>query len=328
MPVGKEHLPVPELPLHLIEAFAKTFIHRQDCYPKQLENGAYVSIKEPLTTELIYAHLYGELTLGTYTLDNKSIARWITFDADELDQWQALKSVAQKLEDVGVFPYLEVSRRGGHSWFFTPPLPGKVARQFGKALSAKYGLGKMEIYPKQDVLTTGTGSLVRLPFGIHRKTGKRYSFISPSGEPLAPTIRQQIALLATPVIVPQPFIDQIIAEAEETMNAPPSPTRKETFAKVPERSGETLSERIKNSIPVFDFVSRYVVLDQTGKGLCPFHDDQEKSFGVHRERNFWHCYAGCEGQTVIDFWMRWREIHGQDGSFIAAVTDLAQMLFG
>ena len=327
MPNGKERPPVSELPLHLIEAFAQTFIHRQDSYPKQLETGKYVRIKEPLTLSLIYAHLRGEITLGTFALDSESIARWVCLDADELDQWHAIKGAAQKWEDLGLFPRLEVSSRGGHCWFFTPPLPGKVVRQFGKALLAKYGLGKMEVYPKQEVLSTGTGSLVRLPFGIHKKTGKRYFFITPSGEPLAPTIRQQIALLANPAIVPQTLIDHIIAEAEETMNAPPLPTHKKIFARVPQRNGETLSERIKNSISVFDFVSRYVALDQAGKGLCPFHDDHEKSFGVHRERNFWHCYAGCGGGSVIDFWSKWREAHGQDGSFTATIKELAALLF-
>ena len=327
MPIGKERSPLLEVPLHLVEGFAKTFIHRQDCYPKQLENGAYVSIKEGFTTDLIYSHFLGEITLGTYALDDENVATWICLDADELDQWQALKVAAQHLEEAGIFPYLELSRRGGHCWFFTPPLSGKAIRQFGKQLLAKYGLGKMEIYPKQDVLMTGTGSLVRLPFGIHRKTGKRYTFITSLGEPLAPTIRQQIALLAAPVLVQQTFIDQLIAEAEEAMNSPP-PAHREIFARVPQRSGETLSERIKNSVSVLDFVSRYVVLDQAGKGLCPFHDDHEKSFGVHRERNFWHCYAGCGGGTVIDFWMKWRETHRQDGSFTATITELAEMLFG
>jgi len=326
--MGKERLPIPEIPLQLIEAFAHTFINRDDCYPKQLANGAYVSIKEPFTTDLIYAHLRGEITLGTYALSSESIARWVCLDADELGQWQALKFAAQKMEDAGLFPYLELSRRGGHCWLFTPPLSGKNIRQFGKQLLLNYGLGRMEIYPKQDALTTGIGSLVRLPFGIHRKTGKRYSFITPSGEPLASTIRQQIALLATPVLVPQLFIDQIIAEAEDTMNALPSHSSKEIFARVPQHSGETLSERIKNSISVFDFVSRYVALDQAGKGLCPFHDDHEKSFGVHQKRNFWSCYAGCGGGTVIDFWMKWRETYGQDSSFTATIKELAQILFG
>jgi hypothetical protein len=335
MQLGKERLSVPELSLQLIEAFAKTFIYRHDCYPIQLANGAYITLKEPLTLDLVVAHLRGEMTLGAYALDSESIAHWICFDADTDEKWQDFKELSLSLQAQNISHYLELSRRGGHLWLFTSPLPGKVIRQFGTQLLAQNDIsiyddkGKMriELYPKQDELRIGTGSLVRLPFGIHRKTGKRYPFITPTGKPLAPTIREQIALLTNPALVQKAFIDQILAQVPEAPTPPPVPSKK-IFAKVSRPTGETLSERIKNAISVFDFVSRYVELDQLGKGYCPFHDDQEKSFSVHQERNFWHCYAGCEGQTVIDFWMRWRETHGQEGSFKATVKDLAQMLFG
>ena len=333
MPPGKEQLPIPELPHALVEAFAQTFVHRQDCYPIQIKDGTYVSINEPLTLDLIYQHLRGEITLGAYALNPDSIAYWLCIDADTEDKWQQLKGLSQTLHAQNVPNYTELSRRGGHFWLFTTPLSGKDIRAFGKKLLIQHdisvydstGKQRIELYPKQDELITGTGSLVRLPFGIHLKTGKRYFFVIPSGEPLAPTIRQQIALLATPALVPQEFIDTTLSL--ELANAPLFSTQK-IFAKTPQRSGETLSERIKNSISVFDFVSRYVELDTSGKGFCPFHDDHHKSFGIHRERNFWHCYAGCGGGSVIDFWMKWREIHGQDSSFTETIKDLAETLFG
>ncbi|MCA9911663.1 MAG: hypothetical protein KC519_23570 [Anaerolineae bacterium] len=90
--------------------------------------------------------------------------------------------------------------------------------------------------------------------------------------------------------------------------------------------GATPSERIKNRISVHDFVSQYVELDRNGKGLCPFHDDHVYSFGVNVQGNYWHCFAGCGGGSVIDFWMRWRKLNGQDDSFTATITDLAKML--
>ncbi|MBK9123527.1 MAG: hypothetical protein IPM16_10480 [Chloroflexi bacterium] len=90
--------------------------------------------------------------------------------------------------------------------------------------------------------------------------------------------------------------------------------------------GNTPSERIKNRISVRDFVSHYVDLDAAGRGLCPFHDDHVYSFGVNIKHNFWHCFAGCGGGSVIDFWMRWRRLNNQDDSFIATIQDLAKML--
>jgi DNA primase len=69
-----------------------------------------------------------------------------------------------------------------------------------------------------------------------------------------------------------------------------------------------------------------VQLDARNTGFCPFHDDQVRSFGVNDSGNFWHCFAGCGGGSVIDFWMKWRTKHGQDGSFTETVRDLRIML--
>ena len=87
-----------------------------------------------------------------------------------------------------------------------------------------------------------------------------------------------------------------------------------------------LSERLKATISVLDFVSRYVQLDERNMGFCPFHDDQHQSFGVHAESNYWHCFAGCGGGSILDFWMKWRERHNQDSSFTATITELRKML--
>jgi hypothetical protein len=325
MTYGREYLPNPEIDNQLIEAFTKTFVHRQDCYPLQLDTSrSYVTIKKPLTLELFKAHFKGIVTLGAYALNEHDMAHWLCLDADDDFQWRQLREAAKQLDYDGIFPYLERSRRGGHCWLFTTPLSGKTIRQFGKQLLSRYRLEKMELYPKQDELRTGVGSLVRLPLGIHRASGKRYSFITPEGEPLAPTIRQQIALLAKPVLVPEAFIEQALAQVQAEL-PPPAPAK--IFNRLFPADGRNLSERIKASISVFDFVSRYVELDSLGKGFCPFHDDQHKSFGVHRERNFWSCYAGCGGGSVIDFFMKWREKHGQDASFSATITELAELLF-
>lgn len=322
MPNGKEQLPADEIRPELVNAFAQTFIARTDCYPMQLENGAYISVQKPLTHHRIVDHLNGKVTLGAYALDSQSYARWLCLDADDEDTWAALRQVAHDLETKSIFAYLELSRRGGHFWLFTPPLPGVTMRQFGKALLAQFKLPLVELYPKQDTLKTGTGSLVRLPFGIHRKAGKRYHFITPDGAPLVPTIRQQIALLSAPALVPQAFIEATLQATP--LPAPPPPTV--VFARTEPVQGETLSQRLKNAVSVYEFVSRFVPLDERGKGLCPFHDDRVQSFQVNRDANYWSCYAGCGGGSLIDFWTRWRAKHGQDSGFTATVTELASML--
>jgi DNA primase len=86
-----------------------------------------------------------------------------------------------------------------------------------------------------------------------------------------------------------------------------------------------VSEKIKARVTVLEFVSQYVELKPAASGaigLCPFHDDHHPSFGVNTEGNYWHCFVGCGGGSVIDFWMKWQKC-----DFATAVRELAEMLF-
>lgn len=331
--MSPEKLHSLELNQEHLRAFTDTFISRYDCFPKQLEDGSYISVKKTVSPNLVAAHIKGYITIGAYALDKSGWAKWLCFDADEDELWRGLWGLAQKLEGQGAVPYLEPSRRGGHLWLFTPTIPGFQVRRFGKQLLAEEGLPErageqvgIELYPAQDYPKGGPGSLVRLPLGVHRRDGHRYHFVKTTGEPLADSIRGQMALLAQPERLPLDFIDSIVARAPAMQEAVPvSPRRKN-----PEVAN--LSERIKAATTVYEFVGRYVELDNQGKGHCPFHDDQKKSFQVDIEDDYWHCYAGCltpegnKGGSVIDFWMKWREAHGQDGSFKATIKELAKML--
>ncbi len=193
----------------------------------------------------------------------------------------------------------------------------------------------IELYPKQDVLVTGPGSFVRLPLGKHRITGHRYHFISITGEPLAPSIRDQIRLLSHPERVPTEFVERLLEKAPAALLFSPTPQ----FEPKPEptkvrrgskhrrdRHNEKPSHRIKATVSVLDFVGQYVELDTQGKGHCPFHDDQHTSFSVNPDHNFWYCFACERGGSIIDFWMLMRQKRGEDDSFKATISDLAKLL--
>lgn len=308
-----------------LSAFAFTFIPRWDRYSIQLADGRYRAINQMLTLNLVDEHLQGKWTLGAYALDTHSRAHWLCFDADDEAGLVGIKTLAQKLTQWEQPSYLELSRRGGHLWLFLETaIAGSEARRFGKQLLAEERLSTIELYPKQDQLQTGPGSLVRLPLGVHRLTGKRYSFVSPTGEPLAPTIRAQLLLLATPQRVSDDYVASVLARTPPIKKLFATP-RFTPLAKT--AYGGRPSERIKHTISVVDFVSQYVELHpHTGRGLCPFHDDHVESFSVNVEGNYWHCFAGCGGGSIIDFSMKWRELQGQDGSFTTTLKALAQLL--
>ncbi|MBZ0292742.1 MAG: hypothetical protein K8L99_09300 [Anaerolineae bacterium] len=101
----------------LVAAYIATFIAHCDCYPLQQPDGSYLTWYQPLESSLIARHLKGQITLGTYALDEQ-----------------------------GIVSYRETSRRGGHLWLFTPPLPGLLARRFGQTLLARHDLPQGEPY--------------------------------------------------------------------------------------------------------------------------------------------------------------------------------------
>jgi hypothetical protein len=311
--MNKEFEQTPEL--HTLAAMlAGRFVQRRDLYARQLDDGRYLCVRKPLTETHLIAHLKGSLTLGTYVLDANSQARFAVVDADDDLQLARLANMSMSLAKGGLPSYLETSRRGGHLWlFFEQPLPGKTIRAFGKHVLKLHDLDGIEFFPKQDRLSDGPGSLIRLPFGIHRKDGQRYGFVTERGEPLAPTFAEQIRILANPRTVGKSALDDYLKRHKALTQ--------ESVTIQNGANGVTLSEQIKRRMTVLDFVGQYVELSPAGRGLCPFHDDHHFSFSVNAEKNYWHCFAGCGGGSLIDFWMKWQGVE-----FRQAVKELAGML--
>ncbi len=311
--MSKEFEQNPEIKT-LANILAGAFVQRKDLYPRQLDDGSYVCVRQPLQERHLLAHLTGEMTLGSYCLDQDSKTQFIVLDADDEGQLARLGHIIGDLAQASVPSYLETSRRGGHLWlFFEQPLAGREARAFGLGLFKSYDVTGIELYPKQDRLAEGPGSLIRLPFGVHRKSGLRYGFLAIDGKPLADSLADQIRLLAAPRCVPEAAVAAYTAIGVVTL---PKQVIRPSAA-----VGETLSEQIKSSVSVLDFVSQYVALSPSGRGRCPFHDDQHASFSVNAQKNYWYCFAGCGGGSIIDFWMKWK---GAD--FTRSVRELAKML--
>jgi len=215
---------------------------------------------------------------------------------------------------------LERSRRGGHLWlFFERPLIGREIRKFGRGLLKHFNIDSVELFPKQNKLKTGPGSLVRLPFGVHRKSGKRYGFFNTQGQPIAPALSWQIMVLEDREVVPKPVFEQfrgVGSGKTERRGFDGAGRPKQTNANGD--NGLLPSERIKAAISVKDFVSQFVELSPNGVGLCPFHDDNNPSFNVNDSAGYWHCFACNRGGSVIDFWM---ELN--DCDFKTAVRELS-----
>jgi hypothetical protein len=310
----KEQQPNPEQIEELAQILGDIFVQRWDLYARQLDDSRYVCIREPLTQAHLEAHLRGDITLGTYVLDAESNGRFMVLDADNDPDWRRLVGVSQALHSLDTVSYLEHSRRGGHLWlFFTEPRPGREIRAFGKGLLTHSNIDSVELFPKQDQLKSGPGSLVRLPFGVHQRSGQPYGFYDTKGRPLASALSRQIMALEDREMVPGPVFERfrnIAAPAPVQAVITSNRRLKQTSVGLP-------SERIKKAVPLQAFVAQYVELSASGTGCCPFHDDNSPSFSVNEEEGYWHCFACEKGGSVIDFYMALKNC-----DFQTAIRDL------
>ena len=71
-----ERLPPPDDELSRPAlVLAQRFVQRWDLYARQLDDGSYVCVHEPLNAGHLLDHLRGEITLGAYLLDQDSQAK-------------------------------------------------------------------------------------------------------------------------------------------------------------------------------------------------------------------------------------------------------------
>ena len=279
--------------MNYAHGLSKTFIQRWDVYAEQREDGRYICIKESPTVNKMVEHLNGQVTLGAYLLDKENRARFVVIDADDGENFDKLVDVQNEIPS-----YLEDSRRGGHLWMFLEEqVPGEKAKLFGQGVLQRYGI-EAESFPKQGA--SEYGSLIRVPFGIHRITGVRYPFYDLGNW------REQMDEMMNPMTVPLEIVEELQYKPERAR------------PRIIYDAKGMKWERVKKAIPVKDLVNEYVTLNGN-VGHCPFHDDQHKSFGVNEKGNYWHCFAGCGGGSIIDFYMKMENV-----DFNTAVNDLAE----
>ncbi len=272
-------------------------VGRRSDYAVQLRDGRYIRVQKPITSRILARHLAGQMSIGTYVRDEEGRCSFAVFDADQPAGLKVLRDLQAELEEQGFPAYLERSRRGGHLWlFFHAPCPAALVRAWLMPLASERHL---ELFPKQSS-GQGIGSLMRLPFGIHQRSGKRYPFLTPALQPAAHTLPEQLQWLAqvqrvTPPPVPLP---------------PPRPVAPPAYTIDPSNPMRSIRDWNAAQNP-FTLIGRYISLSHNGTGHCPFLDhhaegrDTHASFHVFYPRRpggkCWHCYAWDRGGTAFDF---------------------------
>lgn len=164
----------------LVELLMFLFVNRSDCYAVQREKG-YAAVKEPVTLELIKNHLLGTITIGLYQLLEEMI-KWgcLDFDLDTLEDFEHAKRLFNRIKELGYHPLMEMSGGGKykcHIWIFADAAAEQMEDFLDNICNAAQ-IQPHEVFPKQVRVTEGGfGNLVKLPLGVHRKTGQRSYFL-------------------------------------------------------------------------------------------------------------------------------------------------------
>ncbi|WP_175420065.1 CRISPR-associated primase-polymerase type A1 [Marinitoga sp. 1154] len=185
---------------NLIRKFIELFSGREDVFSIQFENG-YRPIRRPLNYKDVKEHLKGEKTIGIYQLKKDNSIKFAAYDIDikksylhgdnryiyEENSKKVAKKLIAELEQENIYSYIEYTgNRGYHIWIFfdIPILSYKIKIIMEKILERidlEEGID-VEIFPKQTELNGGLGNLIKIPLGIHRKTGKKCLFVDENFE--------------------------------------------------------------------------------------------------------------------------------------------------
>lgn len=192
--------------------FQHRFAGREDVHARMWcdedGNAGYAPVREPMTFQHVRNHLLGNVTLGVYPIRLDGTVGFFALDLDiSKPALEAARADPEKakilrervrseglrlyeaLRDVGLNPLFESSGfKGRHLWVFVdPPQPASRIHALGKILVA--GLEPrtpdlhVEFFPKQARTRGGLGNLIKLPLGIHRKTGRFSLLLDQAGQP-------------------------------------------------------------------------------------------------------------------------------------------------
>ncbi|MGC8917243.1 MAG: CRISPR-associated primase-polymerase type A1 [Thermoanaerobaculum sp.] len=197
--------------------FLGLFGGREDVYARQWFSpakgeGGYSPVRQPLTVRELRAHLLGEITLGVYPIRLDGTCLFCALDVDirkeALAEARKSASLAQLVRDelaeltrklweefekLGMTPLVEDSGyKGRHFWFpLAAPEDAATLVALGRAVVGHLSgiVGErfaLEWFPKASRPgSRGLGNLIKLPLGVHRRTGRRSVFLDRKLQPVA-----------------------------------------------------------------------------------------------------------------------------------------------
>ena len=296
----------------MLDPFIACCVGRRNDYAVQLPDGRYRRQGTDLTYETLFWHLEGRQTLGTYLISGLNQCSFAVFDSDAPTGLYDLATVQVNLRTNRIPSYLEQSRRGAHLWVF---LSESISSVLLRAWLLPFCPAGVEFYPKQEAASwEHPGSLIRLPLGIHLRSGERYPFVTLTDDQLFPLFSSVVDALGwfeTIERAPAPSLPTLSNQRDGGSQ----PTQCNISFKKPQPTTtvglpSTIREWCLSQEPLA-VIGRYVSLDSNDMGCCPFgwhHDDgvdSHPSFIAYRpsfpDICCWYCHVWQQGGSLFDF---------------------------
>jgi hypothetical protein len=200
-----------------VARFLALFAGREDVHATQWcdpdRGTGYAPIRAPLTPAVAHNHLMGNVTVGVYPIRVDGTVTFFALDIDitrraledartnaarakELREAVAAAALRCRavLDELGLPALLEDSGyKGRHLWVFLRQSErAEFVHRLGRLLARRLepllddGL-HLEFFPRQPRrgARAGLGNLIKLPLGIHRRTGRRALLLDDRGQPAA-----------------------------------------------------------------------------------------------------------------------------------------------
>ena len=220
---------------------------RQWCTPDG--KTGYSPVRQPLTPALLRAHFHGSVTLGVYPIRLDHTATFFALDLDitkrALEEAYGHRQRTERLRELvhveglrlrsalaalGVPALLfDSGYKGRHVWsFLAEPQPAalvyKVVLALARHLRPHAADLALEAFPRQaSVKGEGLGNLIKLPLGIHLRTGRRAALLGEEGQPVATPWE---LIRATPTLQREQLLDLLdTLKREEPLAEAPQETR-------------------------------------------------------------------------------------------------------
>ena len=202
-----------EVQKSIVSRILQIFSGREDIYSEETLGPNHSRHSEiclqPLTEKVVEAHLRGDQTIGTCVQRPNGTARYFVIDVDVSrkvllqydrgsEQFQGYLSRALKkcgeimkyLRSRSIPSYLEYSgNRGYHIWIlFEGWVPVRFLNMLEDILQKEINADDditIEFFPNKTRIRDGKyGQVIKLPLGIHVRTGDRSCFLDESGQPV------------------------------------------------------------------------------------------------------------------------------------------------